>query len=682
VSNLTSLTIAGNEWISKLKIDSTEYTQELGGSISTATFVVGDTIANINAIVARSEVIAYIGSTKVWGGYLAIVSKIKMSSTHLRATLHCQDYSVLMDRAVTTAEHVFTGTDEAALDTLFSTYCSAISTTPVNQVVANLEGLTVAIGTSVRRAVDMIQERSGAEWYVTPSKTLEYFDPASDAPVTPFWLRESVVDLSPTSWATNACTYVNNVITEDSTAASDHNIGATISWVVGKVYTIKAHVKNIDRDWARLEANAASPVVAAHYDLANGAIGAGSDSSARMIEDGSGGYYLFLRFAAASASASADVHLATDASTYVYTGDGTSSLYVYDVEIISGYEILRDSFSHSEDSSLLANDITVRNGPDTDESTVEIGIPDGSSDAHCSNVGASWPPGTTTVNTGATKVETKSGWETSQYVDSQTFLRFNTGAVLPADAAIISASLKMFVTDYTWTVAGQARLEASWVSAAAIWDPDVETVDYSRFTAAGDAIVSASYVSWTTGVWREWALSNVSNISVSGYTGLRIGTRWIVAPGSGDPNYILAFFAAGEHATYPSPVLVVTYNVPARTANDTDAASITAYGTQTLTLVDTAVTTNAEAALIAAVELAQRKNPMEYGSLETYQDGIQVGDLLHIDSDSHDVHADYIVRAVRTSWPDGICRHAIDYGDWRPDAIRLIRELVASKEQV
>jgi len=45
---LTSLTIGGTEWISKLLYDGTEFGAELGGNIATATFVVQDSPGKIN----------------------------------------------------------------------------------------------------------------------------------------------------------------------------------------------------------------------------------------------------------------------------------------------------------------------------------------------------------------------------------------------------------------------------------------------------------------------------------------------------------------------------------------------------------------------------------------------------------------------------------------------------------
>ena len=140
-------------------------------------------------------------------------------------------------------------------------------------------------------------------------------------------------------------------------------------------------------------------------------------------------------------------------------------------------------------------------------------------------------------------------------------------------------------------------------------------------------------------------------------------------------------FASVDAGAGQGPFLRVTYTSPATQANDTDSTSITAYGTQAITLVDDSIESDAEAALRAAIELAKRKDPMEYGSLQTYAAGISVGDLVHIESASHDIDDDFLVRAVRVAWlGDDLVLYTIDYGDHTPDVARLIRELNAVKE--
>ncbi len=126
-------------------------------------------------------------------------------------------------------------------------------------------------------------------------------------------------------------------------------------------------------------------------------------------------------------------------------------------------------------------------------------------------------------------------------------LRFDTSS-LPDNATVTSAKLRLHVTgkadDDNRSLVGEWYPSSNW---------PIDPTDWTQTTGTS-ALVGADLTGIAVGTSNELNLSGVAAISVSGYTGLRLGISG--GQPSGD-NYLQ--IAALEHASNPEPQLVVTY---------------------------------------------------------------------------------------------------------------------------
>ena len=129
-------------------------------------------------------------------------------------------------------------------------------------------------------------------------------------------------------------------------------------------------------------------------------------------------------------------------------------------------------------------------------------------------------------------------------------LRFDTSS-LPDNATVTSAKLRLHVTgkadDDNRSLVGEWYPSSNW---------PIDPTDWTQTTGTS-ALVGADLTGIAVGTSNELNLSGVAAISVSGYTGLRLGISG--GQPSGD-NYLQ--IAALEHASNPEPQLVVTYTTP------------------------------------------------------------------------------------------------------------------------
>ena len=125
----------------------------------------------------------------------------------------------------------------------------------------------------------------------------------------------------------------------ETTASSAHGVNqtATLSAVA---YTYSAFVKANGRSWVRLFAFQSGPgSTSVWFNVSTGVVGtvgAGA-SNATITNFGNGWYRCAFTFTAVAASASLYVQLATaDNGASIYTGDGTSGIFVYGAQLEAG----------------------------------------------------------------------------------------------------------------------------------------------------------------------------------------------------------------------------------------------------------------------------------------------------------------------------------------------------------
>jgi len=686
---ITSLTIGGSEWVSKVLVEGTEIRKLTSGDIGTATITVQDSHANIYGIALRSEIIIYSGANKIFAGYIAQREISKINDSISQAVLSCQDYTVILDRSLVTSEEEYTSTsDEAILDDIFSTYCSSVSTTPVVSIEASMD-ITIPAGTTVRQAVEAIADRTGAIWYVNALKQLEYYDPTS-AEVVPWRARESssaVVDDDAgdidANWGKAYTSYAaaTSKLTEDATAAQQHLLRLSPGGVSSaNWYTFIAEAKAGERTWCWMRMLAdpgGTPTnYIAWFDLSNAAVGTTSnlDGAASVVGLGDGWYRLYI-FAHVTFDSffHIDYAMTTGDNVWAYDGDGTSGLYVRRLELLDGAPFSRESFQYASDATNLANDIKVY-GPETESESTTFSITASSKDGYVwASSDTTYPPpasGVTVVTDD--RISLYTGYESSIYFLHEAILAFDTSDI-PDDATILSATLRLYKTGssgYTYD-----------------FETGVEWYDYGGTIDSADYTTTPGSSAWGfqqtstafqySDQWYELSLSNPDTyVSKTGETSLRLAQRPI---GGGTPStYSYLYFASLDDETYP-PELVITYQIPRIIGTASDATSQATYGVQKVSLYDSSLVTQDEADLRAEVELALRRDPVSRGSIETWQDGAEIGQLLKLDVPSMNLSEDVQIRELRlrqTVTDEGEkTRYSMTYGSFRPDYIRLLRKL-------
>lgn len=150
-------------------------------------------------------------------------------------------------------------------------------------------------------------------------------------------LRASV---SPNAITAPDGTLTADKLIEDNTAANTHFILSFNNVVVtnGVTYTSSVYAKAGARSWVQLQEGQGT-TAAAYFNLATGAIGtvSGTGSPAATITSiGDGWYRLTLRFTAIGAAARIRLFMATGNGGGVYSGDGTSYLYLWGAQMEAG----------------------------------------------------------------------------------------------------------------------------------------------------------------------------------------------------------------------------------------------------------------------------------------------------------------------------------------------------------
>ena len=673
---VTSITIGGTEWVSKTLAESTAIEWQTGGNIANATLVVQSTPTDINSISAQDEVVIYCGGSKLYGGYISRIEPQAITPSLMRATLTCQDYSVLLDRVFISSEEYTSQTDESILDDLFSTYLSEISTADVNTV-KTLDSITFE-NVTLRHAVEMIVDRSGADWYVDAEKHLQYWDPSAAAE-SPILLHEAVSEFGDWdqaglgSWTIYGATYSTSTgkLAEDATTGNHYFHSAEFAADASAEYTIEVKAKAAER--TQIQVADRSFTHFGKFDLSAGTLlSADSGTEASITEVDTGTYLCQIRFPSAGTTESANVFLAVS-GTNNYAGTAGYGAYIYSVRFADGDGFLLDSFQYSKDFTTPANKVTVAGelaqSTTTISSTITV-----NGDNGIASIGSSsaWPPsGTVTTSTPAVNHNAGMIDSTPTYSRNVCLLRFDTSAV-PADVLITSARLYLTCSgaDIIDTATNCEGLGIEWYDSSN-WP--IDTSDYTN--TPSNSAWGYSKLNPTNNTVSVFELvDGDSHINRSGYTGLRIHTKFSGTP---DGWWRVNYFASNE-ANETVPRLEVTYIQkigPSATVNDTSSQSN--YGkTFERTIVDTSISTSGEATLRANVELARYAWPQESGSVTFRSDGLDIKDTLRIVSTAYSIDSAYAVRRISARWltPE-LTEYIAEFGDWRPDLIKMLRQM-------
>ena len=231
--------------------------------------------------------------------------------------------------------------------------------------------------------------------------------------------------------------------------------------------------------------------------------------------------------------------------------------------------------------------------------TVDIYIAASADDGFVESYGGSFPP-STNQNAGTSDADfyiqrDKYG---SNYFISLGLWRFNTGAVLPASCTVTAADLKLYVLAALDSNEGR-NFQAEYYGPEN-WPIGVGDWQSAPVGSGAIAPVDIDAVVASVGAYHAFALQNLSGVSKSGYTGLRLGVA-ITGDATPTANSYGRFgaFDAGSSIPY----LRITYTLPytAMGAVAGAAAVIVASGTRTsLAKTGTAVVASAPVVVSAS----------------------------------------------------------------------------------
>ena len=148
----------------------------------------------------------------------------------------------------------------------------------------------------------------------------------------------------------------------------------------------------------------------------------------------------------------------------------------------------------------------------------------------------------------ATEANTHRSLIATNYYINDGLQRWDTSSIPDTDA-VDSATLRLYVS--AKTDANGRSLVADWYDFGA----SLTCADWVH-DSLNDAISGTTIASLTTGANNTFTLSNVSNISKTGFTGIRVHTSGGEPAGTNQVEY-----AFQDHATNDEPQLAVTHSV-------------------------------------------------------------------------------------------------------------------------
>jgi hypothetical protein len=137
--------------------------------------------------------------------------------------------------------------------------------------------------------------------------------------------------------------YNNADVLIEDTASGKHGLSKSTSWVSGTTYTISTFIKQGSgnrRFVYLLQSSVFGSSLIINYNIQSGVITTNSSSITGKIENYGNGWYRCTATATATATAAASYYIylrnSDTANTSNYTGDGTSSLYLWGAQVEAG----------------------------------------------------------------------------------------------------------------------------------------------------------------------------------------------------------------------------------------------------------------------------------------------------------------------------------------------------------
>ena len=194
--------------------------------------------------------------------------------------------------------------------------------------------------------------------------------------------------------------------------------------------------------------------------------------------------------------------------------------------------------------------VVIAGGQNTVTFSVSAGGDDGDTQVVGNQPGGYPPSGAADASSGNNVFTAGRRLAFGQFRVLDALLRFNTSS-LPDNATITSVKLRLHVLNKA--DANDRALVGEWYDAAN-WP--IDGADWT-LNPGNNALAGADITALTLNATAELALGAVGNVSLTGYTALRLGVNG--GQPSGD-NFVQ--MATLEHTSAPEPQLIVTYTLP------------------------------------------------------------------------------------------------------------------------
>lgn len=254
-----------------------------------------------------------------------------------------------------------------------------------------------------------------------------------------------------------------------------------------------------------------------------------------------------------------------------------------------------------------------------------------------------------------------------------------------ADSAIIAAMFGLYLASFNLTVSTVATIDlqvaAGWTLRQLLLELSSRTgaVYYVDYAAATLSYHSATAVSAPFGIRESTAASILYDVAIYDLATYDVGGATSQIPLFGTVKN------TKEWTTPANRVLVLggLQSGGARlSVTRNDATSQGTYGILARTIVDNNILTTADANARGDVELARFSNPNISGSFSIDVDGLKVGQNLSVVLPSQMLNGSFLIRRVTMRWPNmTVTRYTVEFGDWRPDFTRNLRNSLNNPTQ-
>jgi hypothetical protein len=128
-------------------------------------------------------------------------------------------------------------------------------------------------------------------------------------------------------------TLTGDKLVEDTTASNTHFV-TRLTTVSAQSYTHTVYAKAAERSWIAMQGFIGTVNATAYFDLANGVVGTVTNGTSSIQAVGNGWYRCSMVYTVTTGTASVfAIFLATANNTALYTGDGTSGLFIWGAQL-------------------------------------------------------------------------------------------------------------------------------------------------------------------------------------------------------------------------------------------------------------------------------------------------------------------------------------------------------------